>query len=168
MDGELPGEAEDLLRVVLRAVRARRSQESLTEENEINSSLNTSETEVFDEDISEDLSAHNEEEDEEEDQELNMASNMTDAEVEALGDAAELQRLLKEQLALALYRNAAAGGGGRNGVLWKGEPPSLDESEDYGVCRPRTRPWYPAKASKSRQSEAGPAGRFLLHLRRLL
>ena len=165
-----------------------------------------------------------------------MASNMTDAEVEALGDAAELQRLLKEQL--ALNRNAAAGGGGRSGALWKGEPPSLDESEDYGVwkkklkvwqmatglddkqqaaaviqgiiddhkyhkkgllfcrrhrdvtdwrprtwkrqrwrtlstrlgwtSRPRTRPWYPAKASKSRQSEAGPAGRFLLHLRRLL
>ena len=47
IDGELPGEAEDLLRVVLRAVRARRTQESLTEESEVNSSLNTSEKEVF-------------------------------------------------------------------------------------------------------------------------
>ena len=47
IDGELPGEAKDLLRVVLWAVRARRTQESLTEESEVNSSLNTSETEVF-------------------------------------------------------------------------------------------------------------------------
>ena len=152
MDGELPGEAEDLLRVVLRAVRARRSQESLTEENEINSSLNTSETEVFDEDISEDLSAHNEEEDEEEDQELNMASNMTDAEVDAVRDAAELQRLLKAQL--ALNKNPAAGGGGRSGVLWKGEPPSLDESEDYGVWKKKLKVWQMATGLDNKQQAA--------------
>ena len=140
------------MRVVLRAVRARRSQESLTEENEINSSLNTSETEVFDEDISEDLSAHNEEEDEEEDQELNMASNMTDAEVDAVRDAAELQRLLKAQL--ALNKNPAAGGGGRSGVLWKGEPPSLDESEDYGVWKKKLKVWQMATGLDNKQQAA--------------
>ena len=48
-------------------------------------------------------------------------------------EAVHLCSFLKEQL--ALYRNAAAGGGGRKGVLWKGEPPSLDESEDYGVWK---------------------------------
>ena len=67
---------------------------------------------------------------------------MTDAEVEAVRDASELQRLLKAQL--ALNRNPAAVSGGRSGVLWKGVPPSLDESEDYGVLKKKLKVWQMA------------------------
>ena len=64
---------------------------------------------------------------------------LTEDQVDTLVDREELQKLLKEQMRLTKSAR-----GEKGGVLLKAEPPSLDDSEDYGVWKKRLQVWRSA------------------------
>ena len=76
--------------------------------------------------------------------------DLTEQQAQQINDPAELRRLLLD----AQARAAGAAGGGRNKVLLKQDPPSLDECEDYTVWKNKLYVWQAGTALDDQQQAA--------------